>query len=454
MKHRAERPTSEPPEPTGIVSVNSRGAAGIGIGPKVAFGLLVIGLLTLGSISGYNRYRALQESDGPATSPAQPDPTQPAHVKPRKLFASSTTPLQPMAPAKQSSDTVSPCPDGEPAQILTGAGGQPIPDSAGKPLQVCKNGQLVLSPSEPMLGERSSQTPPSAVAGNPGVQAPRLSRFGGDVALNSATASQVSSNTRNSADIGPELAPRHVQFASDDQIHSSSPAMVTGLSDVANATSGQQGKRSQARSGSTVSAAMIGDRDMLVPMGRSIDCNLSMRFVTEVSGHATCVLSSHVYSDSGRVVLAERGSTVIGEYTSIATQGQRRIFVLRTRLQTPKGVVIDINSPAADALGTSGMPGEVDNRWRERIGAAVLLSLVEDAIGYQTAKASSAGAGSGAQGIAVFENSTRTGESLAERILDSTINIKPTVYKRQGDRATIFVNRDLDFGGVYALRAK
>ena len=199
---------------------------------------------------------------------------------------------------------------------------------------------------------------------------------------------------------------------------------------------------------------MIGDRDMVIPQGRSIDCNLSMKLVNEVSGKATCVLSSNVYSDSGRVVLAERGSTATGEYIATMAQGQRRLFVLWTRLQTPTGVIIDLNSPAADALGTSGLPGDIDNRWRDRIGAAILLSLVEDAIAYQTAKASSGDGGNGAQGIAVFQNSTQTGRGLAERILESTINIKPTLYKNQGDRATIFVSRDLDFGRVYALRAK
>lgn len=199
---------------------------------------------------------------------------------------------------------------------------------------------------------------------------------------------------------------------------------------------------------------MIGNRDMILPEGRSIDCNLSVRIVNEVSGKATCVLSSNVYSDNGKVVLAERGSTAVGEYVAHTVQGQRRLFILWTRLQTPNGVVVNVSSPAADALGTSGLAGHLDNRWPERIGAAVLLSLVEDAIGYETAKASSENGNGGAQGVAVFQSTTQTGQRLAERILDSTINIKPTIYKQQGDRATIFVSRDLDFGSVYDLRTK
>lgn len=45
-----------------------------------------------------------------------------------------------------------------------------------------------------------------------------------------------------------------------------------------------------------------------------------------------------------------------------------------------------------------------------------------------------------------------TGNRMAELILQSTINIKPTLYKNQGDRGTIFVARDLDFSTVYELQ--
>jgi type IV secretion system protein VirB10 len=129
------------------------------------------------------------------------------------------------------------------------------------------------------------------------------------------------------------------------------------------------------------------------------------------------------------------------------------MFILWTRIRTPRGVLINLNSPAADAMGTSGLDGFVDNRWTERVGAAFLLSTVKDVVAYETATATGRN-GNAAGGIALFQNSTDAGNRLAERILDSTINIKPTVYKNPGDRATIYVARDLDFGSVYALRRK
>ena len=200
-----------------------------------------------------------------------------------------------------------------------------------------------------------------------------------------------------------------------------------------------------------IEAGMIGDRNMILPKGKSIDCALTVRVVNEVAGMATCVLTSDVYSENGRVVLLDRGSEAVGEYAATMAQGQRRLFLLWTRVKTPQGVVINLNSPAADALGTSGLAGDVDNHWWDRLGAAFLLSIVQDAIGFATAQA----AGGGAQGqLSIYQNSATTGNRMAEVVLQSTINIKPTLYKNQGDRATIFVARDLDFGTVYALHAE
>ena len=197
-----------------------------------------------------------------------------------------------------------------------------------------------------------------------------------------------------------------------------------------------------------VQAGLLGDRNLILPKGRTIDCALTVRVINEVAGMATCVLNSDVYSDNGRVVLLERGSEAVGEYAATMAQGQRRLFFLWTRVKTPMGVVINLNSPAADALGTSGLVGYVDNHWWDRLGAAFLLSLVQDGIGLATAMQAGGG---GAQSLGIYQHSATTGNRMAELILQSTINIKPTLYKNQGDRGTIFVARDLDFSTVYEL---
>lgn len=198
------------------------------------------------------------------------------------------------------------------------------------------------------------------------------------------------------------------------------------------------------------------DENLVIPKGRLIDCSLRTRIVTDVSGFASCLVNSPVYSANGRTLLVERFSEVEGEYVATAQAGQRSIYVVWSRIRKPGGITIDIDSPATDGLGTAGLPGYVDNRWFERIGSAYMLSFFKDFVAYEIAK-STTGAGGGSTagtivGAGVLSNSISTSNSLADKVLQVGINIKPTIYKNQGDRASIYVARDLDFSSVYDVR--
>jgi type IV secretion system protein VirB10 len=199
-----------------------------------------------------------------------------------------------------------------------------------------------------------------------------------------------------------------------------------------------------------VQAARIKDLSLLLPKGRTIDCGLSMRIISSLAGQASCVVTQNVYSANGKVVLIERGSEAVGEYRSGVSIGQKRLFVLWTRILTPDGVVIVLDSPGADGLGATGLTGRVDNHWFERIGSAFLLSTIQDVLQYKITEAQARSGGS----TFVLGNTAQASSQMAERVLETTINIPPTLYKAQGDRAVIYVARDLDFSNVYALRSR
>ncbi|PLX76762.1 MAG: hypothetical protein C0607_03625 [Azoarcus sp.] len=460
MEERDNGLEEKTPEPKGIVSVNSRGGASSNLASKVVFVVAVLAIVVIGALFAFNHWRAAKKADEAASEEIAKSVNKPAAVGQRRTFDTDPPPLPPGAqPRVEQIAAASPCADGMPGIVMLGPDGKPMMSPGGVPMRVCADGRVMV----PAVQQTAQ---PIGVASSPPAQGgtPPPSRYAGDVIVSTKgpAGSVAQQGPTNPNDPMTTLAMVQGMLGQGQK----APA-GGGFLGASGGQGGAQGGQAQGGPGANppgslgslltpsqtpmVTASMLGDRNMILPKGRTIDCGLSIRLVNEVAGMASCVLTQNVYSDNGRVVLLERGSEATGEYVAAMAQGQRRLFVLWTRIKTPAGVVINLNSPAADGLGTSGMDGYVDNHWWERLGAAFLLSMVQDAIAFKTAEATGGG---GSQGVAVFQNSSQTGNRMAEKVLESTINIKPTLYKNQGDRGTIFVARDLDFGSVYALRAR
>jgi type IV secretion system protein VirB10 len=222
----------------------------------------------------------------------------------------------------------------------------------------------------------------------------------------------------------------------------STPPTSTG------ATSGLLGGALPMSSTPKVAARMLGNRSLTLPKGTAFTCALKTRVISAASGLVSCQVLRNVYGDDGRVVLIERASHIDGEYRIASVRpGAVRIPVLWTRIRTPFGVVVDIDSPATGQLGESGIDGYVDNRWGERIGAAMLLSLIDDSVKLVIQSQSN----DRQADTIVLPSTTSNTSKLAEKVLDSTINIPPLIYQNQGGIVGIAVARDVDFSSVYEL---
>ncbi|WP_347304184.1 TrbI/VirB10 family protein [Croceibacterium sp. TMG7-5b_MA50] len=167
-----------------------------------------------------------------------------------------------------------------------------------------------------------------------------------------------------------------------------------------------------------------------VTQGTMIPAVLETAINTDVPGYVRAVVSQDVRSFDGTRILVPRSSRLIGQYQSGLQAGQKRAYVIWTRLIRPDGVSVALASPASAFDGSGGLPGRVDNHFFQRFGSSILLSV----IGGLTAVASG--------GTSVVLGG---GQDAASTALQQSGQIGPTVRVRQGEPIRVFTARDLDF---------
>ena len=294
------------------------------------------------------------------------------------------------------------------------AGGAPVDPLTGQPLAA---GQVVPAPTGYAGG-----APPAGTAGQRRESLADLSRR-----------SPVMAYSASSGGSGGQAAPAYgAATLASMQGQDAAPRQPTELESL---------RRGSAIN--TARATVLGDRSYMILAGTQIPCVLQTAMDSSLPGYTSCIIPRDVFSDNGRVVLLEKGTKVLGEYRGGMQRGQRRLFVLWNRAVTPRGVAIDLASPASDALGRSGFSGDLDNRFFERFGGALLLSLVDDGVYVATQ-------GNGRD----YQNTARVPSDVAGIALQNSINLPPILRKNQGEDVGIMVAQDFDFSDVYGLRAR
>ncbi|MBC2664092.1 TrbI/VirB10 family protein [Novosphingobium flavum] len=184
--------------------------------------------------------------------------------------------------------------------------------------------------------------------------------------------------------------------------------------------------------GAAVATAGINPKTT-VSQGTLIPAVLETAIDTDVPGYVRAVVSADVRSFDGSRVLVPRSSRLIGQYKSGLQAGQKRAYVIWTRLIRPDGASVALGSPAVGFGGETGIAGKVDTHFFERFGSAMLLSVVG---GLQAVASGGATLVLGG------------GQSAAATAVGQSGNIGPTVRVRQGEPIRVFTARDLDFSKV------
>jgi type IV secretory pathway VirB10-like protein len=173
--------------------------------------------------------------------------------------------------------------------------------------------------------------------------------------------------------------------------------------------------------------------------GTILETVLLNRLDGQFTGPVECLITNDIYSHDRQHLLIPSGTKVLGEAKRVDTFGQTRLAVAFHRLIMPDGYSVSLDQfKGMNQIGDTGLRDQVNNHYLKIFGA----SLAVGAIG-GIAEAGSGGllTQSGTQSI-----QAGVGQSLgqtSQRILDTFLNILPTVTIREGHRVKIYLSGDL-----------
>ncbi|RMN26338.1 hypothetical protein ALQ62_200089 [Pseudomonas coronafaciens pv. zizaniae] len=291
----------------------------------------------------------------------------------------------------------------------------------------------------------ASAPPPPGATGQPPavVLTPRQRKLGVELFVSSKDA------------MGTGAADTQPQQPTSNQ-PSGMPSLMDGIQ---GGSSGDLGGESSTRKRSSLSnlggitfapakAYLAPNRKYLVSHNTYTRCALYNEIISTHPGLVDCRLTDPLYSVDGSTVIAEAGDKLTGEQTVQVGPGETSVFTTWTELETRSGARAKLDSLGAGPMGASGTEAWINRHYMQRFGGAVMLSFIQDAL---QAASNTTQKSSGSGGYTV-NNSEQNVESMANKALDSTINIPDTGHLLPGTVITVIVARDIDFSSVFENR--
>ncbi|MGB4191665.1 MAG: TrbI/VirB10 family protein [Rickettsiales bacterium] len=220
-----------------------------------------------------------------------------------------------------------------------------------------------------------------------------------------------------------------------------------------------------------IPATYIGDLQRIIAQGKVIDAVLETAINTDIPGPIRAVVSRDIYSESGHNVLINRGSRIIGSYSSDVKFGQARVQIAWERIIRPDGVDIKVASPGVDSIGRAGSGGDIDNHIMHNLGSAMMMSVLNIGVARaagdsantsgSTTNTSSTDATTGTTSSSstastptaeeqAWQNAINNISKVTSDVIQKTMNVPPTITVDQGTALKVFVKRDIIFPGSSA----
>ncbi len=190
-----------------------------------------------------------------------------------------------------------------------------------------------------------------------------------------------------------------------------------------------------------------------IDAGSVIPAVLETGINSDLPGTITALVSRNVWaSASGAYLLIPAGTKLVGTYASSPRMGQSRVFVAWTELQFPNGTSMNLeNFPGTSARGYAGFHDLVDNHTWRIFKNALLISLVETGSSLVQPGYGSAGSATAAITPAQVaeQNLANTFGQAEAQMLQSALNVSPTLKIRPGYAFNVLVPKTLVFPGRY-----
>ncbi len=187
------------------------------------------------------------------------------------------------------------------------------------------------------------------------------------------------------------------------------------------------------RSVQTARATQLQDVHRLITQGTMIPGVLDTAISSDLPGELKATISRDVWSADATTILIPKGSTLIGEYSSDISLGQRRVLVAWNRVITTDQRSVMIGSRGVDGLGRAGLTGNVQHHFGLKFEAAFFISIFSGISSFGNRTLSENDLSTGTDGFA------NSGQDAFEEYL----SIPPTIWVNQGEHINVFVSRDL-----------
>lgn len=210
---------------------------------------------------------------------------------------------------------------------------------------------------------------------------------------------------------------------------------------------GQGDKLSAAVSGATTlptqHATLVRNADFLIRAGDKIPCLPVDAMDSSRAGFTTCTVPEWYRGTNQRRGLIPPGTRIFGQIRSGLANGETRLGVLYTQIQTPL-FNMALAAPGADEMGRAGVNGDIHTFFWDKLGGVALYALMDVAVGAGQNVASSALSNAFGNGGTTLNLGSQS-QTLASQQFQSTMNRPPILTRDQALPLTVSVGQDLDF---------